>query len=258
MSSNSREGYRSAPGFGRAVAGAAFIVVQAAVIGLAANAVSPHRLSWIRVPLSETHRMASTHEVLAQPQISQVIVRPKARSSPLAPPSVESVIEAPAQRKLLPPVPERSAPRRAKPLSAPTPAAVHPTPQEIMPPAPKAAVAPAKVEALFTSLPDAKTLFDRKEAVFVDARHSEDYAVEHIPGAVSLFAEDFDAKYDSVFGAVPKDRPIVTYCSDPQCEMAVKLGDALVAHGHTKVFILLEGLPGWKGAGYPTSTGAAP
>jgi len=109
-----------------------------------------------------------------------------------------------------------------------------------------------RIGALFTTLPDAKALFDRKAAIFIDARHSEDYDLEHIPGAVSLFVEDLDKLYEGALGAVPKDRTLVTYCSDPQCGTATKLADALAARGYTRVLILLEGLPGWKGAGYPT------
>lgn len=115
-----------------------------------------------------------------------------------------------------------------------------------------------RAEALFTTLDDAKALFDSGQALFVDARHREDYAAEHIPGALSLYVDEVNALYAGVLGAIPKDRTIVTYCSDAQCEAAVQLADALIARGHTRVFILLDGLPGWTGAGYPTRTGANP
>jgi len=140
--------------------------------------------------------------------------------------------------------PETGAEKRATRPVKPAPA--NPTPE------------PRKVEALFTTLPDAKALFDRKDAVFVDARRKEDYDIEHIAEALSLFVEDVDVLYESVMGTLPKDRTVVTYCSDAQCDTAIKLADALVARGHTRVFILLEGIPGWKGAGYPTGTGGAP
>jgi rhodanese-related sulfurtransferase len=112
-----------------------------------------------------------------------------------------------------------------------------------------------KPEALFTTLKDAKDLYDRHAALFIDARTAEDYQAEHISDAVSLYFEDFDKLYGSVMQGIPKDRQIVTYCSDPECQEATKLADALTARGYTKVMILLEGLPGWKNAGYPTAPG---
>lgn len=117
---------------------------------------------------------------------------------------------------------------------------------------------PKRVQALFTTMKDAKELFDKKAALFVDARAIEDYEAEHIPGAVSLYCEDFDKLYDSVLGRLPKDRLIVTFCSDAECKEAIKLADKLVAQGNTRVVILLEGLPGWKDAGYPTASGKEP
>lgn len=115
-----------------------------------------------------------------------------------------------------------------------------------------------KVEALFTTLEDARSLYERGDTVFVDARHREDFDVEHIAGARSVFVGDVDRLYEGALGDLPKGRTIVTYCSDPECGTAIELADALVARGHTRVFILLEGMPGWKDAGYPTESGGAP
>ncbi len=117
---------------------------------------------------------------------------------------------------------------------------------------------PRRVQALFTTLKDAKAWFDKGSAIFVDTRFREDYEAGHIQGALSLCFEQLDELYDQVLGQVSKDRLIVTYCSDPECASAVKLADALVARGHTRVVILLEGLPGWMGAGYPVVSGKEP
>ena len=224
MLSSSETGGNATRAFRRTVGGAVLIVIQAMVIGFTANAVSPHRLPWIRIPLRDTHRMAASREALTvQPS------RKVARNSVVAGPPVMAV---PATRPDQPPAVTQP---RAKP-----------------------AAKPKKVQALFTTLPDAKALFDQKAAVFIDARHKEDYDQEHITGALSLFVEDLDKLYDDVLGAIPKGRAMITYCSDPQCETAIKLADALVARGHTCVYILLEGMPGWKDAGYPVTTGGAP
>jgi len=246
MSSSKGYGRWYAGNLRRIIAGAVLIVVQAAAIGLAANALNPQRLPWVRVPLKDTRRLATTQEVVP--------------TSPDAIPPDKSSISVPA------PLPGNAVEPVLPPKSAPTPdAAEAPKPVQpnsaAKPPAPSSepsrtpqpVVKPKKVEALFTTLCDAKALFDRKAAVFVDTRHKEDYGFEHVLGARSLFVEDLDKLYESVLGSIPKDRTIVTYCSDAQCETAIKLADALVARGHTRVFILMEGLPGWKEAGYPTA-----
>jgi rhodanese-related sulfurtransferase len=128
--------------------------------------------------------------------------------------------------------------------------------REVSPKTQTAGPSAPRVEALFTTLTDAKATFDQKSAVFVDARHKDDYDLEHVQGAISLFVEDMDRLYDDALGSVLKDRTLITYCSDPQCGLAAKLADALVARGHTRVFIMLDGMLGWKDAGYPTGKGA--
>jgi rhodanese-related sulfurtransferase len=201
------------------------------------------------LPQTAAHRLAASREVLPDAPAAPA-------GKPLAPRAALPV-HAAKPLKSAKPAPVEPAPAKPVPLPASEPRALQPAARKQPKPVAASNPTPKKAEALFTTLPDAKALFDRKSAIFVDARHAEDYSVEHIPGAVSLFAEDLDARYEAVFHGIPKDRTIVTYCSDPQCEMAAKLADALVARGHTKVFILLEGLPGWKNAGYPTISGSA-
>lgn len=266
----------------KTIAGAALIVVQAAVIGLAANAVNPRRLAWVRVPLSETRRVATSGEVLPPSppapapteKAGQPGDAPQRAPETTRPARPAVTIQRPARSLLPQPTampPEGSGktkdisvrmPARPTPSTASRPAtgaekrAVRPERPVAATPTPEPG--PRKVAALFTTLPDAKALFDRKDVVFVDARRKEDYDLGHITGALSLFVEDVDVLYESVMGTLPKDRTVVTYCSDAQCDTAIRLADALVARGHTRVFILLEGIPGWKGAGYPTETGGVP
>jgi rhodanese-related sulfurtransferase len=109
---------------------------------------------------------------------------------------------------------------------------------------------------MFTTLDDAKASFDSKSAIFIDARPREDYDSEHITGAISLFIDDANSQYEHTLGGASKNTTIVTYCSDPECLDATKLADILVAKGHKHVVILIDGLPGWKDAGYPTEVRA--
>ncbi len=110
-------------------------------------------------------------------------------------------------------------------------------------------------QAAFITLADAKPLYVSGEAVFVDARHELDYKEAHITGAKLLYYDEVDKYYPGAVGDTPKDRPIVVYCYDPECESAISAGDALVARGHTRVYILIDCLPGWESAGYPVTRG---
>ena len=110
-------------------------------------------------------------------------------------------------------------------------------------------------QAAFITLADAKLLYDSGEALFVDARHELDFREAHITGAKLLYYDEVDKYYPSAVGDIPKDKPIVVYCYDPECESAISAGDALVARGHTRVYILIDCLPGWESAGYPVTRG---
>lgn len=228
---------------------AVLIVLQATVVGLGVNALSPNPLPWIRVPPHMTRKVADSKMVLGSETIKKTQTEPKPPDD-----KVDKVdkVESENPQDLPAPVIEKKEPPAV--ATAQKPSSVYGSGSRKVEKAKAASAVPKakKVEALFTTLADAKVLFDRKEAIFIDSRHREDYELERIPGALWLFVEDVDRLYDEVLGSLPKDRTLITYCSDPQCGSAIKLADELVARGHTKVFILLEGLPGWKEAGYPT------
>jgi rhodanese-related sulfurtransferase len=111
------------------------------------------------------------------------------------------------------------------------------------------------VQALFITLADAKKEYDKGDAIMLDARPIEDFRSLHIKGAISLYYEDAKSDRKNVLGPVPKTTTIITYCSDPECESAIKLADTLTTLGFTKVFIMLDGIPMWKEAGYPVASG---
>jgi hydroxyacylglutathione hydrolase len=59
------------------------------------------------------------------------------------------------------------------------------------------------------SLADAKKAFDDKTAVFVDTHTAEQFALEHIPGAINIQANTIKQNLDKV----PKGKKIIAYCS---------------------------------------------
>ncbi len=67
----------------------------------------------------------------------------------------------------------------------------------------------ADEEAPRISLADAKKAFDAGEALFVDTRYADAFAVEHVKGAVNIPANEFDKR----FSELPKGKKIIAYCS---------------------------------------------
>lgn len=79
------------------------------------------------------------------------------------------------------------------------------------PPARHAAPAPGLPypEVPRLAVQDAKALLDARGAIFVDVRGAGDYAMGHIPGAVSMPLPEIEARYT----ALPRTATIITYCT---------------------------------------------
>ena len=59
------------------------------------------------------------------------------------------------------------------------------------------------------SVADAKKDFDAGSAVFIDTHSAEQFARQHIPGAINISVSDLAAKEDKL----PKGKKIIAYCS---------------------------------------------
>jgi rhodanese-related sulfurtransferase len=97
----------------------------------------------------------------------------------------------------------------------------------------------------------AKSLFDKGDVLYVDARSQNDYENGHIPGAVSLPMGQFEAGIEFFLNRYPPEQPIVTYCSGRTCEDSHDLAQALSDLGFTNVRIFIDGFLGWEAQGYP-------
>ncbi|MCE5315198.1 MAG: rhodanese-like domain-containing protein [Armatimonadota bacterium] len=217
----------------RIVAGSCAIVLVAVVFGLTANAFHKDGLPLIRKPLSQTRKVVKSADLVAKTSTD-------VRSPSAAKKAAVSITEVDQPET-------KSSDTKIGETIKPKTVALVPKAKKSL----KTPVEPKKIQALFTTLKDAKACFDKKSAIFLDARAIEDFDTEHISGASWLGYESLDENYGKVLGKTPKSQLIVTYCSDQQCASAINLADALVARGHTRVVIMLEGLPGWKDAGYP-------
>jgi len=97
----------------------------------------------------------------------------------------------------------------------------------------------------------AKKLFDKGDALFVDARVYEDYTEGHIQGAVSMPVNRFDESIDDFLEKYSLSQQIVTYCSGRECEDSHFLAEQLINEGYTEMKIFIDGYPGWEEKGYP-------
>jgi rhodanese-related sulfurtransferase len=86
-----------------------------------------------------------------------------------------------------------------------------------------------------------KTLPD---ALILDAREKDEYAVSHLPNAVFIGYKHFEK---DALKTVPKDKPIVVYCSIGY--RSEKIGEKLQKMGFTKVYNLYGSIFEWMNQG---------
>lgn len=84
---------------------------------------------------------------------------------------------------------------------------------------------------------------DWKKFHVIDARDKDQYAREHIPGAVNLEWRQALARRSSI----PKDQPVLIYCNTGT--LSAQAGFALRVAGYDNVRILQGGYAEWKAKG---------
>ena len=103
---------------------------------------------------------------------------------------------------------------------------------------------------------EARKRLDRG-ALFLDARPVEFYDMGHIPGALPLPEDDFEAAFKRIEARLRSSFDIVVYCSGYGCEASHNVTRELRKRGIAAV-ILNEGWPAWTDAGYPVREGRQP
>ncbi|MEX0934897.1 MAG: rhodanese-like domain-containing protein [Candidatus Paceibacterota bacterium] len=95
-----------------------------------------------------------------------------------------------------------------------------------------------------------KEKLDTGNVVLIDVLAAESYEARHIPGARSIpYGKDFIEQFEEQIG-VAKDAEIITYCASSGCQLSDLAADALEEAGYSNVGHYVEGLAGWKNAGY--------
>jgi rhodanese-related sulfurtransferase len=94
-----------------------------------------------------------------------------------------------------------------------------------------------------TILPEQIPEPDWKKFVIIDARDAEQFAKEHIPGAINIEWRQALARR----GELPKDKPVLVYCNTGS--LSAQAGLALRVAGMENVRILQGGYAEWKAKG---------
>jgi rhodanese-related sulfurtransferase len=96
-----------------------------------------------------------------------------------------------------------------------------------------------------------------KGALVLDARSAFFYKVGHIPGALLLPEDGFEAAFPQVEPHLKDSLDIIVYCAGMGCEASHIVARRLREKGFPAV-VLHEGWPAWTDAGYPTKEGEQP
>lgn len=94
-------------------------------------------------------------------------------------------------------------------------------------------------------------------ATLIDARSAQDYAQNHLTGAVSLPADALDATAAArAFTYIPPGLPVFIYCDRQGCPSASRTARFLIQQGFSGLSIFEPGWRGLQGHDLPRSAGA--
>ncbi|MEO8438631.1 MAG: rhodanese-like domain-containing protein [Spartobacteria bacterium] len=84
--------------------------------------------------------------------------------------------------------------------------------------------------------------------LWVDARPEEEFARAHVPGALLLNEDDWDARLRTLLTAWAPERKLVVYCSAKSCSASHAVAERLRHEaGLENVYVLEGGWEEWKG-----------
>ena len=93
-------------------------------------------------------------------------------------------------------------------------------------------------------------------AQFIDARHRDEFASGHIPGAVLMDPDDLRAgRLPEGFDFLDPTAITVIYCGGGDCDASENAARWLQDAGFMQVHIFKDGFPTWDAAGLPVNVG---
>jgi rhodanese-related sulfurtransferase len=93
----------------------------------------------------------------------------------------------------------------------------------------------------------------KRDVLWIDARITEQFELEHVPGALSLNEQNFDSMlFDHLEKLQDNTKPVIIYCGTEKCQSSRKIKDALIERLPLEnVFVLKGGWQAWKQSGSP-------
>ncbi len=91
----------------------------------------------------------------------------------------------------------------------------------------------------------------KNNALLIDVRSKESYVKEHIKGAINIPVNEIENRLNEI----PKDRPVVVYCTNVNCTASLSAAQKLTSLGYSNVYRFVGGLQEWKSANLPTESG---
>ena len=93
----------------------------------------------------------------------------------------------------------------------------------------------------------------QSRALILDARPEVFHRLGHVPKALSLPRDDFEASYNSQRAVLEKHKsqPVLIYCSGGSCEDGVMVANGLLKLAFTKVYLFRGGWHEWTRAKLP-------
>jgi rhodanese-related sulfurtransferase len=85
-----------------------------------------------------------------------------------------------------------------------------------------------------------------QNVLWVDARSADEYANEHVPGAILLNLESWDQLFPMFLDRWSPEKKVVVYCSATTCELSREVAERLRKSGISSVFVLHGGWEVWK------------
>lgn len=85
-------------------------------------------------------------------------------------------------------------------------------------------------------------------AQVVEVLSRSEYDEHHLPGALSIPLAELPGRVDEL----DRDRAVVVYCYDTQCDLSPRAAALLVQTGHAEVYDFVAGKMAWLAAGLPS------
>lgn len=109
-------------------------------------------------------------------------------------------------------------------------------------------------QPLAIDVSQAADIFREGKAIFIDARHKDEFIQGHIPNAICIPFKELE-KNPQLIANISKDALIVSYCGGIECELSKDLGFKMAEMGYSKVRIFFGGFREWTQNNMPSEAG---